>query len=230
MTSTAAGPRRPRIAVIHPYWTLWEHTAGPTFRADRLALAHRMAASLDDAFDAIGVGDFASPEEAAALAPGYAAAGVEAVLILQTMAVPSAYTLALLDALPGVAVVIWAYHETGLVEGGFDHGGITTQGATVGAPMLSNILGRQGRPFDLVLGRGSDPMTVDRVRRALRLAATARRIAAARIGRVGSPIPGYLHVDLDEDELRASTGIEIVRIDPDELVERYVAVEDERVR
>ena len=30
---------RPRIAVVHPYWSLWEHTAGPTFRADRLALA-----------------------------------------------------------------------------------------------------------------------------------------------------------------------------------------------
>jgi L-arabinose isomerase len=230
MTSTPARSRRPRIAIVHPYWTLWEHTAGPTFRNDRLDLARRVAASLDDAFEAIGVGDFASAEEAAALAASFAAKGVEAVLVLQTMAVPSAYTLALIDGLPGVAVVIWAYHETGLVQGGFDHGGITTQGATVGAPMLSNILGRRGRPFDLVLGRGSDTVTVDRVRRALRLAATARRIASARIGRVGAPIPGYLHVDLDEDELREATGIEIVRIEPDELVERFVAVTDDRVR
>ena len=230
MTSPPARSGPPRIAVVHPYWTLWEHTASPTFRADRLDLARRVAASMDDAFEVIGVGDYASAEEAEALAPAYAAEGVEAVLVLQTMAVPSAYTLGLLDSLPGVAVVIWAFHETGLVEGGFDHGGITTQGATVGAPMLSNILGRQGRPFDLVLGRGSDAVTVDRVRRALRLAATARRIAGARIGRVGNPIPGYLHVDLDEAELRESTGIEVVRIEPDELVERFVRVADDRVR
>jgi hypothetical protein len=45
MTPTA---RRPRLGVVHPYWTLWEHTAGPTFRADRLALARAVAADLED--------------------------------------------------------------------------------------------------------------------------------------------------------------------------------------
>jgi L-arabinose isomerase len=178
----------------------------------------------------IGVGDYASASEAAALAPRFAAADVEAVLVLQTMAVPSAYTLALVDALPGVPVVIWALHETGLVEGGFDHGGITTQGATVGAPMLSNILGRHGRPFEMVLGRLSDEATGARVRRALRLAAVARRISRSRLGRVGVPVEGYLHVDVGDDELRAGLGIEVVRIAPDELVERYRAVDQARVR
>jgi L-arabinose isomerase len=221
---------RPRIAVVHPYWTLWEHTAGPTFRADRLALARRVAASLDDAFEPVGVGDYASTAEAAALAPGFAAANAEVVLVLQTMAAPSAFTLALLDAMPGVPVVIWALHETGLIEGGFDHGGITTQGATVGAPMLSNILGRRGRPFEMVLGRLGDETTVERVRRALRLAAVARRISRARLGRVGVPVDGYLHVDVGDDELRAGIGIEVVRIEPDEVVERYLAVAEARVR
>ena len=228
--ASAGGQALPRIAVVHPYWTLWEHTAGPTFRADRLALACQVAASLDDAFEPVGVNDFASAVEAAALAPAFAAAGAEVVLVLQTMAAPSAFSLALLDALPGVPVVIWALHETGLVEGGFDHGGITTQGATVGAPMLSNVLGRRGRPFEMVLGRVSDGMTVARVRRALRLAAVARRISLARLGRVGVPVDGYLHVDVDDDELRAGTGIEVVRIEPDELVERYLAVSETRVR
>jgi L-arabinose isomerase len=176
------------------------------------------------------VGDYLSVAEAAALAPGYAAAGVDAVLVLQTMAAPPAYTLGLLDALPGVPVVIWALHETGLVAGSFDHGGITTQGATVGAPMLSNILGRLGRPFELVLGRLSDAATVGRVREALRLAATARRISRSRLGRVGVPLDGYLHVDVDDDELRRGTGIEVVRIAPDELVDRYRAVDAARVR
>jgi L-arabinose isomerase len=221
---------RPRLAVVHPYWTLWEHTAGPTFRADRLELARQLAASLEDAFEPVGVGDYASAAGAAALAPAFAAADAEVVLVLQTMAVPSAFTLALLDALPGVPVVIWALHETGLVDGGFDHGGITTQGATVGAPMLSNLLGRRGRPFDMVLGRLGDEATVGRVRRALRLAAVARRISRSRLGRVGVPVDGYLHVDVDDDELRAGTGIEVVRIEPDEVVERYLAVPDARVR
>jgi L-arabinose isomerase len=225
----AMAPVSPRVAVVHPYWTLWEHTAGPTFRADRLDLARRVATALGDGLEIVGVDDFASTEEAAALAPRYLDAGIDVLLVVQTMAAPSAYALALIEALDGVPVVVWAAHETGLVDGSFDHGGITTQGATVGAPMLSNILGRQGRPFDLLLGRLSDAETVARVRHAVRLAAVARRIGRSRLGRVGVPLPGYLHVEVPDDELRAGTGIEVVRIEPDELVERYRAVDEVRV-
>ncbi len=104
--------------------------------------------------------------------------------------------------LPGVPVVVWALHETGLVEGGFDHGSITTQGATVGAPMLSNLLSRADRPFELVLGRRSDPDGLRRVREALRLAGVARGIARSRLGRIGRPLDGYAHVDVDDAALR----------------------------
>lgn len=226
----SSSPPQPRVAVVHPYWTLWEHTAGPTFRADRLELARHVAATLADAFETVGVADFASADEAAALAVPYTEAGVDVLLVLQTMAVPSAHTLALVERLPEVPVVIWALHETGLVEGGFNHGGITAQGATVGAPMLSNILARRERPFQLVLGRLVDPATLGRVREALRIAAVARGIARARLGRVGRPVEGYLHVDVDGAELRAGTGIELVQIEPDEVVERYRAVPEARVR
>jgi L-arabinose isomerase len=222
-------PASPRVAVVHPYWTLWEHTAGPTFRADRLELARRVATALGDGLDIVGVADFASADEAVALAPGYLHAGIDALLVVQTMAAPPAYALHLIEALADVPVVVWALHETGLVEGSFDHGGITTQGATVGAPMLSNILGRHGRPFELLLGRLADEGTLARVRDALRLAAVARGIRRSRIGRVGAPLDGYLHVDVGDDELRAGTGIEVVRIRPDELVERYRAVDGARV-
>ena len=54
---------RPAIAVLHPYWDLWEHTAGPTFRADRLALARSVAVGLEDAFDPVAVDDVASIED-----------------------------------------------------------------------------------------------------------------------------------------------------------------------
>jgi L-arabinose isomerase len=95
--------------------------------------------------------------------------------------------------------------------------------------MLSNILGRRGRPFELLLGRLADDATLTRVRDALRLGAVAHAIGRARIGRVGVPVDGYLHVDVADDELRAGTGIEVVRIDPDEVVDRYRAVDAARV-
>jgi L-arabinose isomerase len=222
--TAARTTRRPRVGVIHPYWTLWEHTAGPTFRADRMALARSIAEELSDTIEPVAVVEVASADDGQAVGRRLADLDVEVVLVLQTMAVPAAWTMAALELLPATPVVVWAVHETGLVDGAFDHGSITTQGATVGAPMLSNLLSRADRPFDLVLARRSDPAGMARVRDALRLAGIARGIAASRLGRIGRPLDGYAHVDVDDEALRSGTGIELVAVDPDEVVAAYRAV------
>ncbi len=229
-TNVTGPPTRPRAGVVHPYWTLWEHTAGPTFRADRLALARAVAVELSDVVEPVEVAEIASGEDGASVGRRFAGIRIDVLLVVQTMAVPAAWTMAAIEALSGVPVVIWALHETGLADGAFDHGSITTQGATVGAPMLSNLLSRDGRSFELVLARRSDRAGVSRVRRALRLAGIARGIARARLGRIGRPLDGYRHVDVDDEALRRATGIELVSVDPDEVVERYEGIADARVR
>jgi L-arabinose isomerase len=225
-----ADPARPRVGVVSPYWTLWEHTAGPSFRAARLALARAVADDLADTVDPIAVLEVDGAEAGAAAGRRFAELDLDAILVVQTMAVPAAWTMAALDAVPRSPVVVWALHETGLVDGGFDHGSITTQGATVGAPMITNLLSRADRPFELVLGRRGDPATRDRVRAALRLAGIARGIARSRLGRIGRPLEGYAHVDVDDAALRSATGIELVAIDPDEVVARFRGVDDADVR
>jgi L-arabinose isomerase len=229
---TGPTEHRPRLGVVHPYWTLWEHTAGPTLRADRLALAGSVAAEIAPLAGAepVAVVEIATGDDGIDAGRRFLDLEVDVVLVLQTMAVPAAWTMAAIAALPGVPVVLWAFHETGLVVGGFDHGSITTQGATVGAPMLSNLLSRADRPFELILGRRSDPATVTRVARAIHLAGVARGISRSRLGRIGRPLDGYAHVDVDDAALRAATGIELVAVDPDEVVERYRAVADADVR
>lgn len=220
---------RPRAGIIHPYWTLWEHTAPPSFRSDRMALARSMADDLVATIDPVAVDEIASAEDGAAVGRKFAGLDVEVVLVLQTMAVPAAWTMAAIGALPGVPVIVCALHEGGLA-GQVDHASITTQGATVGAPMLSNLLSRADRAFDLVLVRRSDPEGFARLGRALRLAGIARRISQSRLGRIGRPLDGYAHVDVDDAALRSATGIELVSVDPDEVVDRYRAIADADVR
>jgi L-arabinose isomerase len=195
-----------------------------------MALAHAVATDLSDTIDPVAVVEIASGEDGLAVGRRFADLDVEVVLVLQTIAVPAAWTMAAIEALPGVPVVVWALHETGLVDGGFDHGSITTQGATVGAPMLSNLLSRHGRPFELLLARRSDPDGLRRVRDALRLAGVAHGIARSRLGRIGRPLDGYAHVDVDDAALREATGITLVAVDPDEVVAAYQAVLDADVQ
>ena len=226
--------RRPRLVLIHPWWDLWAHTAPPGFRAERMELARRLAESLADVADPVAVVEAGSLEDAASTGASLAArvadeGPIDVILVLQTMAAPVGYTLAVLDHLPGVPVVVWAAHETGLVDGAFDHASITTQGATVGAPMLGNMLIRTRRPFDLVLGRLDDPVVTGRVREALGVGAAASAVRRARLGRIGRPIPGYLHVDAPDADIHAATGITLVSIDPDEVVEAWRAVDAPRI-
>jgi L-arabinose isomerase len=198
---------RPRIAMIEPYWDFWESSVSYDLRADRAALGSAARAALDV--------DWVDPERA------------EAILVLQTMATPPTPTLRLLGSVP---VVIWAAHRSGHFDPDFDHGSITSDGATVGTPMLTSVLVRDGRPFELTLGPVDDPETVREVGFALRAAAAAGRLARARIGRVGRPLDGYACVDTDDDRLRAATGIELVPIEPSEVRDFYASVSDARVR
>jgi L-arabinose isomerase len=210
VTGTVSGGQamRPRVALIEPYWDFWEASVAFDLRADRAALGAAVRAALPVAW--------VKPEEA------------DAALVLQTMATPPAWTLPVLGDLP---VVVWAAHGEGASpDAAFDHGAITAQGATVGAPMLTSLLVREGRPFELVLGRVDDAAAQSEVVAALAGAAAARRLARARVGRVGAPIAGYDCVDTDGERLRAATGITLVPIEPAELRDLYAAVDAGRVR
>ena len=92
--------------------------------------------------------------------------------------------------------------------------------------MLTNLLGRQGRPFELLVGSIEDPPVSNRLAAILHAAAVARLISGARIARVGRPIDGYDCVDTDSKSLRAAIGAELVPIEPSELQDRYRAITD----
>ncbi len=214
VTGNVSGPQLvaspavlPKVAMVEPYWDFWESSVAYDLRADRAELGVRVRAALDV--------EWVAPDQA------------DAILVLQTMATPPAWTLAALGDLP---LVVWAAHRGATPGERFDHAAITTEGATVGTPMLTSLLVREGRPFELVLGRIDDPAASDAVAAALRAAVAARRLARARIGRVGPPLPGYDCVDGDAALLRDGLGVELVAVEPAELTALYGAVAPDRVR
>jgi L-arabinose isomerase len=205
-------PRRPRVAVIAPYWDFWEHTLGSGFRQSRVEQLHQVAASVIDHTDVVVAAQVASVDAAMSLVNVIRDGSVDAVLFLCSMGAPPNASMALLDALPRIPVVVWAIHDMDESVGLVDHRAITANGATVGAPMLTNVLGRRGRPFDVVLGRLQDPRCIARVRSAVTAAAAAGFIRHTRVGRVGAPLDGYEQVDVDADALRGAIGVEVVSI------------------
>ncbi len=162
----------------------------------------------------------AGDDEVEAAAAAIRAAGAEALLVLSSMAVPPSWPTAVIAAVE-LPVVVWAARRGDGVRPGFSHADITREGATVGAPQITNVLGRRGTPFALVAGRIGDPAVCARVAGALRAAATAGALRRGTLLRVGEPIPGYLAVEMADEELARTIELRIARLAPAEVQAAY---------
>ena len=141
------------------------------------------------------------------------------------MAASPGAVLAMIAEFARMPIVIWAAHRGLAVDQELTHSGITLRGGTVGSPMIGAALTRQGRPYDLIAGEITDTAAIgDAVRRAC----AAGRVRNARLGVVGSTIPGYEWARVPDERL-ARLGIEVVASTPAELAGRVRTVTEEAV-
>ena len=222
-----------KVALLSPYWDFFESTVPGDLRTASRDLATDVAARLSgvrplewgrlkgsDPLTVVASEIVDSRESGAAAAQRIAAADPDALVIVQSIAVPPAYALAALDALPELPLVVFAAQRARRPPEPYDHADVAADGATVGGPQLTSVLGRRGRRYALVSGTVDD--AADRLRGEVRAAAAAGRLRRARIARVGRPIDGYDCVDCDEDALRAVTGIAFVPVAPTDVRAAYV--------
>ncbi len=214
-----------RVGLLLPYWSFFEpSTDGIDLRADRDDVAQRVAARLTGlGFDVIRTPLADSEGAARSAAQCLRDHDVQAVLVVFTMAAPPAYTLAALDEVIDLPLVIWTLQ--GSTPNSLSMSDIVVDGGTVGTTMVTNVLGRASRPYALVIGPENDGAAVDEVRDHVNAAALAHGLRRARIGRVGEPIPGYLCVDADDSLLERTLGVTIMRLSPGDLQQRYQSVD-----
>ena len=218
-----------RAAVVSPYWTFWEASAGGSaLRDDRRALLADAVAALrrtaTGTLDVVCEGLLDSPETAAALADGVDG-DLDVIAVVVSMAAPPTHGLGFLDRFGDVPVVVWSVQRSRNIRAGFDASDITSAGTAVGTPQLTNMLARSGRPHEIVVGPLDDVACGDRLARAVHLAATASAVRRARVARVGGPPPGYACVDTDPETLRRATGVTFVDVEPAELRRRWCGVD-----
>ena len=220
-----------RAAVLVSYWDFWEQSVSyQNFREDRLALGREVeqilvTAGVDASYIALVDSEAKGSEVGGAIAEN----PVDVIVVVQSLCAPPTYMQAALENLEDTPLVIWAVQRANLLDSKFDAEHITANGATVGAPMLTNILCRQSRPFELNVGVISNPDHLAQFTKTVRAAAISAQVGRARIGRVGQPIAGYACVDADSESVRKATGIEFVNIQPKALSDLYSNVDDHQL-
>lgn len=198
-----------RIGVLNPYWDFWASAVQRDFVADRRELAELGASTLAGFADLAWSVTMEPGDDAGAVAAELDH-GIEAIVVVSTMAVSPGTLLDFLAAFPDVPVVLWSAHVGRAVDRDLTHEGIALRGGTVGLPMLGAAFTRAGRPYDVVVGELTEPSAIgDAVRRAC----AAGRVRGARLGVIGGTIPGYEWARLAESDL-ARLGIEVVAQSP----------------
>jgi L-arabinose isomerase len=230
MQRVAPGGRRRRVEVLAPYWSFFEHTVAFDLRADRRRLAAEVTELVvaGDGLEAGGPWLIDSREAGEEAARRLRADPPDAVVVIQSMCAPPAFVLAAIEAVPGVPLVVLVATRRSGVADDLSHADITAQGATVGAPQLTNVLSRTGRRHDVVLATlDGDPSDA---RAAVAAAAAAGSLRGARLLRVGRPIDGYDCVTVEAEALRAATGIAVVDVEPSRVRRAYLDAEGSAAR
>lgn len=208
-----------RVGLILPYWVFWESSA-EDLRSQRETMGMAGAEQLRAlGFDVLTHPLIDSETAGREVGTSLLKAAADVVVVMFTMAAPPSHTLAVLDELGEVPVILWTLQHDGSANDQ-DVAGIVMDGGTVGTPMVTNVLVRSDRRFGLVVGAVNDAATMRTLEAELRAGAVARRLAGARIARIGDPVPGYLCVDADDDDLERALGVQVIRIDAAELQRR----------
>lgn len=120
-------------------------------------------------------------------------------------------------------VVLWATPE----RPGADK---VTACALVGQHLFASLLRQLNRPFEIVYGPTSDLKTTAALADAARLVHSACAIMRAKVGLVGSHVPGFSNMAVDPARLTASLGAQLVQLGLHEFIELARTIDEARVK
>ncbi len=113
-----------------------------------------------------------------------------------------------------VPVVLWALPEPDW------EGGRLKLNSLVGVNVTSSHLFKMGRPFRYVLAAPGDAAFEGRMGRIVRVLRLVARLKHTKLARAGSRAQGFYDLSINEMELRAKLGVEVVAVGLGEVFER----------
>jgi L-arabinose isomerase len=199
--------------VVMPYWTFFEESTEIDLRADR----EKLLAEVTGCVSSTGVGIVGShmietAEDVDAVLAGIDQHSIDVLVVASSMAAPPTLVLQLVRRLPAVSLVVWPCAWPARQLETFTHAKIVERGGTVGTPMITSVLVREGRPFALLpLDVGLDeagPVIAEEIA----AAAVAAQVRRSRVARLGEVLPGYESLVIANERLETGIGVSVVSL------------------
>lgn len=94
-------------------------------------------------------------------------------------------------------------------------------GSLCGVQQICCVLKELDKEYFYVYGEADDTIVIEEIGRIARAAALKNRLRHVKIGNIGGRIKGMTEIAFDELEIKDRTGVRIVNMDEDELVEAF---------
>lgn len=210
----------PRIALLPLYFTLFDEFMPSGLRERREQAAESVRSQLPVDIEALVLPLVDSPASAIEAARAVRSFDADGLILLPTMAAPPSYVLPALEACPDASVLLVAIQGQASVSHPYNTDVATENSSPVGACMLSNVLVRQDRRFTMALGVLGGSELQGRLNNWTRGLAAASVVRALRLGVLGDPIPGYVDVEVGEEDLQR-LGPTAIHIEREQLTHRF---------
>lgn len=207
--------RRLQIGLLGLYWEYFDSILPSDSHHEKERITQDLVRFLSNFGEVLSAGLVTNEEAGRRHAELFSEDHVDCVVVFPHMATPGAYAWEALRELQ-VPILIWNAHLERAISPDYDMPDLCRKSSNVGTLMLTNVLFRHKRPFEIVTGPWEDVRTRQRVGAFLRAASVRARLRHARIGVLGGgPMAGYLDVEVDSRQLEQEIGPKCVFYAPD---------------
>ena len=226
--STRAPSNSVRIGLLTVYYGLFDDSMPAAFRTERTERASSLAMMLSAYGEVIHPGLVDSEASSSAAAEMFAAANVDVIIFAPTMAAPPSYAWNAISPFPDVPLLAIVGQEGAIVPDDYNTEEATRLSAPVGLVMLTNVLVRRGRKFDVVYGVAEEEQFERRISDWIAGVGAALALRNSVFLAIGDPMVGYLDIEASDRDL-ASIGVTRVTIDGPTFAAATASVTDDHL-
>lgn len=209
------GNKRLQIGLLALRWEYFDSILPSDFLQEKESLTRDVVKFLSDFGDVVSAGLVDNEQTGRRHAELFRQHQVNCIVVFVHMATPGAYAWEALREFR-VPILIWNAHLDRTIPQDYDMPDLCRKSSNVGTLMLTNVLLRHERSFEVVTGPWKDAKTRQRIGAFLRAASVRARLRQARIGVLGgSPMAGYLDVEVDPQRLQDEIGPKCIFYSPE---------------
>lgn len=221
------GNKRLQIGLLALRWGYFDSILPSDFPQEKQSLTRDLVKYLSCFGDVVSAGLVENEQAGRRHAELFRQREVDCIVVFVHMATPGAYAWEALRDLR-VPILIWNAHLDRTIPPDYDMPDLCRKSSNVGTLMLTNVLLRNKRVFEVVTGCWKDSDTRQKIGAFLRAASVRARLRHARIGVLGgSPMAGYLDVETDPGRLQDDIGPKCIFYSLDKWIDHVRAIPED---